>query len=204
LDDEYFCRDANIFNPGKIEEKIDEKTIHATAFSIPFCNLFRASNIIVIDVESYDVNFIVVFGYYILGESVIHQLVFHEPADPCKLAKNKFFIKLILHSNYKIAAYNISFESHLFGIPPERMIETMPIPYLKKDDLISIKPIDQSAINLTCASFDARKVAEVAFRNFSCIIKTTFLVTGYDVLKHNIKFMYMNQIINYLRGKICE
>lgn len=179
--------------------------IHATGLTVPFSKLIRPANILVLDVETNEDKFILIFGYYIFGESIIHQLIFHEPTDPKQITRTQLFKKLIAHSNYKVAVYNASFESKLFNIPRERIIETMSIPFVKKDDLISIKTIDQAAPKTVGSVIDSAKMCEITFRNISCIMKTAILVLGFESFaRFNVKHLFIHQLKNYLRGKIYE
>lgn len=185
--------------------KTSENKIHATMLSIPFSTLIKPTNILVLDTETNEDNFVLVLGYYIFGENMIHQLVFHEPTDPKFIKNTRLFGRLITYSSYKVAVYNASFESKLFQIPKDKFIETMPMPYTKKDDLISIKTIDQASPRTVGYDIDANKMCEIAFRNVSCIMKTTILLIGLQsYTRFNIKHVIINQLKNYLRGKIYE
>ncbi|MCK5345369.1 MAG: hypothetical protein KAR20_18290 [Candidatus Heimdallarchaeota archaeon] len=150
-------------------------------------------NTIVIDVEVSE-GLICVFGYYHVGSTHIHQLIFLDPITPEYFIQSPLFHEIIA-GDVKIAAYNTKFERELLQIPKDReMIELQPSPYYPKENYIQLKSLDQtSAKNLP--PYGPKTIKKWVFHNYSCLIKQIILLQGKNSFaKPNIKEIFLKQL----------
>jgi hypothetical protein len=158
----------------------------------PF-NLNDLEDTVVIDVEVSE-GLICVFGYYRMGATHIHQLLFLDPISPEFFIQSPIYHEIVA-GDVKIAAYNTKFERKLLKIPEDReMIELQPSPYYPKEDYIQIKSLDQtSAKNLPAYGPKTMKIW--VFHNYSCLIKQIILLQGLKSFSNpNIKEVFLRQL----------
>ena len=146
-------------------------------------------NAIIVDTESNDRG-IVVFGYFELGKTSVHQIVFDPPVS--NLPRD---IQEILETYAgRIYCYYVEHEAEILNIPNEWLNELMPYPYQAKEKLISILSLDRTSSKYL-PKFSKSSLGRWVFHNYSCLMKQLVLYLGQDTfLRHNIKEIMIERI----------
>jgi len=175
---------------AKHQAKI-EQGLRGIEVKIPFPPFFKRQNVTIFDVETEDLN-ITVLGFYHIGDTVIHQVFFPEPISPMVLKATKFFHKNFLQPIRRLAIFNVSHEAGLFDLDRKQCIELQPMPYTAKEKYIFIQSLSKAR---QIPPWEPKNYKEIAFHNYSCLIKETILYLGLEnFASPSLKSTYLAEV----------